>query len=213
MHCSAFLPAQEYRFMNRIRYLMLLTSALILSACGGSSGGGGNAATPSTGIFVDSLVSGIQYQTPTRSGTTNSAGEYDYLPGETVTFSIGGIVFGSSIAGPVVTPLSLVPGATDASDPVVTNIVRLLLTLDDDGDPDNGISIPAATITAAAGLTVDFSAADLATDTGVTTLLAALPTTPALVGTAVAQTHLTETLASTWGIMSWGSGSWQAAAP
>jgi len=184
-----------------------------LGACGG--GGADPPAPPvtaSTGVFVDSTVAGLHYETPTFSGTTNSAGEYDFLPGETVTFSIGGIVLGSAAAGPVVTPLTLVSGATDPTDPVVTNIVRFLLTLDDDGNPDNGISISATTTAAAAGLSVDFTIADLTTDAGVITLLATLPSTPTLVDATVAQTHFTEVLATTWGVMSWGTGTWKAAA-
>jgi len=201
---------------------ILALSASVLFVCACSGGGGGSSTTPpvvpttpttSTGVFVDSVASGIHYETPTHSGTTNSAGEYDYLPGETVTFSIGGIVLGSASAGPVVTPLTLVSGATDATDPKVTNIVRLLLTLDDDGDPSNGISISAATATAAAGLTVDFAAADLSADAGVTTLLSAIPSTPVLVDATTAQAHFTATLASTWGSMTWGTGTWQAATP
>jgi hypothetical protein len=195
-------------------YILMLAS---LAACGGggdkdSSNPPSPPVTASTGVFVDSTVAGLHYETPTLSGTTNSAGEYDFLPGETVTFSIGGIVLGSAAAGPVVTPLTLVSGATDPTDPVVTNIVRFLLTLDDDGNPDNGISISPATTTAAVGLSVDFTTPDLTTDAGVTTLLAALQGTPTLVDTTVAQTHFTEILATTWGSMNWGSGTWKAAA-
>jgi len=209
-----------------IKSFALAASVLMLTACGGGDSGSTQSSSPPTtpttvptvsaasiGVFVDSIVAGIHYQTPTFSGTTNSAGEYEYLPGETVTFSVGGIVFGSSLAGPVVSPLSLVAGASDATDPVVTNIVRLLLTLDEDGNFDNGISITAATTTAAAGLSVDFTATDLATDTGVVTLLASLTGTAALVDPVVAQTHFTQTLSSTWGTMSWGSGTWRAAGP
>lgn len=203
--------------MCRTKWLALSASVFLLSACGGGGSDGENPAaphTPSTGVFVDSPVSGLYYQTPTYSGTTNSAGEYDYLPGEMVTFSIGGITLGSALGGPVVSPLTLVSGATDATDPVVTNIVRLLMSLDDDGDPSNGISISAATFTAAAGLSIDFTTADLAADTGIVSLLAALPSVT-LVDASVAQSHFATTLAaqSNWGSMSWGSGTWQAAAP
>jgi len=194
----------------------LLILILMLASLGACGGGGADPPAPpvtaSTGVFVDSTVAGLHYETPTFSGTTNSAGEYDFLPGETVTFSIGGIVLGSAAAGPVVTPLTLVSGATDPTDPVVTNIVRFLLTLDDDGNPDNGISISATTTAAAAGLSVDFTIADLTTDAGVITLLATLPSTPTLVDATVAQTHFTEVLATTWGVMSWGTGTWKAAA-
>jgi hypothetical protein len=205
-----------YRFKKQI----WLTAALLLTltACGG--GGDSTTATAtatetvSTGVFIDSAVEGLQYETATRSGTTNSLGEYDYLAGETVTFSIGGIVLGSTIAGPVVTPLSLVPDATSATNPVVTNIVRLLLSLDSDGDPDNGITISSDVTTAANDLAVDFSEADLSADDGITNLLNNLPTLT-LVSESVAQNHFNQTLAvqakSTWGSLQWGSSQWRSA--
>ncbi len=210
------------------KILTLSVLALLLSACGGGGGSDSNnvntdpqtptpkpAPTPSTGVFIDSPVAGLYYETATYSGTTNALGEYDYLPGETVTFSVGGIILGSSTAGPVVTPLTLVNGATDATDPVVTNIVRLLLTLDDDGNPDNGITISAATAAAATGQTVDFNAADLASDPGMSTLLPLLPGSPALIDVTTAQTHFAATLAaeSNWGALAWGNGTWQSKTP
>jgi hypothetical protein len=192
---------------------LILLVSLFVSACGGGSGSTTSTATEtvSTGVFIDSAVEGLQYETATQSGTTNSLGEYNYLPGETVTFSIGGILLGSTTAGPVVTPLSLVPGATSASNPVVTNIVRLLLSLDSDGDPDNGITISNEVTTAASDLAVDFSAADLSADDGITSLLNNLPTI-ILVSESVAQNHFSQTLAgltnSTWGSLVWGSNTW-----
>jgi hypothetical protein len=207
-----------YRFKKQI----WLTAALLLTltACGG--GGDSTTATAtatatetvSTGVFIDSAVEGLQYETATRSGTTNSLGEYDYLAGETVTFSIGGIVLGSTIAGPVVTPLSLVPDATSATNPVVTNIVRLLLSLDSDGDPDNGITISSDVTTAANDLAVDFSVADLSADDGITSLLNNIQSLT-LVSESVAQNHFNQTLAvqakSTWGSLQWGSSQWRSA--
>jgi hypothetical protein len=205
-----------YRFKKQI----WLTAALLLTltACGG--GGDSTTATAtatetvSTGVFIDSAVEGLQYETATRSGTTNSLGEYDYLAGETVTFSIGGIVLGSTIAGPVVTPLSLVPDATSATNPVVTNIVRLLLSLDSDGDPDNGITISSEVTTAANDLAVDFSVADLSADDGITRLLNNIQSLT-LVSESVAQNHFNQTLAvqakSTWGSLQWGSSQWRSA--
>jgi hypothetical protein len=190
---------------------MLLT----LTACGG--GGSGDATpteTVSTGVFIDSPVAGLHYATATQSGTTNNLGEYDYLAGETVTFSIGGILLGSTLAGPVVTPLSLVAGATSANNPQVTNIVRLLLSLDSDDDPDNGISITSEVATAAAGLTVDFDVADLSDDAGMISLLSDIPSITLATATA-AQTHFSQTLAaqanSTWGSLQWGSSQWRSA--
>jgi hypothetical protein len=204
-----------YRFKKQIWFTATLL--LTLTACGGGGSDSATATateTASTGVFIDSAVEGLQYETATQSGTTNSLGEYDYLAGETVTFSIGGIVLGSTIAGPVVTPLSLVPDATSATNPVVTNIVRLLLSLDSDGDPDNGITISSEVTTAANDLAVDFSEADLSADDGITSLLNNLPTLT-LVSESVAQNHFNQTLAvqakSTWGSLQWGSSQWRSA--
>jgi len=199
--------------MSHKNLLALYTSVIMLSGCsgGGDSDPPQSTVTPSIGVFVDSAVAGLHYETPTYTGTTNSAGEYEYQPGERVTFSIGGIVLGSSVAGPVITPLSLVPGASDATHPVVTNIVRLLLTMDEDGNPDNGISLSAAAVTASANQSVDFNASDFAADPGMSDLLAALPGSPTLVDAAAAQSHFSATLASQsiWGSLSWGSGTWK----
>jgi hypothetical protein len=190
---------------------LIVLVSLFVSACGG---GDSTTAidTVSTGVFIDSAVEGLQYETATQSGITNSLGEYDYLPGETATYSIGGIVLGSTIAGPVVTPLSIVPGATSATNPVVTNIVRLLLSLDSDGNPDNGITISNDVTTAANDLTVDFSVADLSADEGITSLLNNLPTI-IIVSESVAQNHFNQTLAgltkSTWGSLVLGSNAWR----
>jgi hypothetical protein len=211
---------------TKFHLILLVSFALSLTACGGGGDSGDSdegdvggdeptipAVPASTGVFVDSVVTGLHYETPTFSGFTNSAGEYDFLPGESVTFSIGGIVLGSAPAGPVVTPLTLVSGATNPANPAVTNIVRLLLTLDDDGNSNNGILISAAATAAAASLSVDLTTTELTKDAGVATLLAALPGTPALVDATVAQAHFTEVLATTWGSMSWGTGTWKAVVP
>ena len=209
------------RFRRRVSHLktgILLMCTLALAACGGGGGGGGGSPpateTVSTGVFIDSAVEGLHYQTATQSGTTNNLGEYDYLPGETVTFSIGGIVLGSTLAAPIVTPLSLVAGATSVTDPQVTNIVRLLLSLDSDGNPANGITITGDVTTAASDLEVDFGVADLSADEGITSLLSNLPAIT-LVNESTAQSHLNQTLAvqanSTWGSLQWGSSQWRSA--
>jgi hypothetical protein len=167
-----------------------------------------------TGVFVDSAVEGLHFETATQSGTTNSLGEYNYLPGETVTFSIGAIELGTAPADGVVTPLSIVPDALSADDVQVNNIVRFLLSIDSDGDPDNGISITSDVITAAANVVVDFSVADLSVDPGVTALLDASPAI-ILVDETTAQSHFNQTLAlleaeqnTVWGNLQWGSGTW-----
>jgi len=115
--------------------LTVLVAAL--AACGG---GGGSIAV-STGVLVDSAVAGIGYKTATQSGITNAKGEYSFLPGETVTFFIGNIQFPPVVAKGTVTPLDIAQ-TTDINNQVVSNILVLLQSLDEDGNPSNGITIP-----------------------------------------------------------------------
>ena len=135
--------------MHHKRAVLLgLTFTLTLTACGGGGGGGDDyngAPDPieaSTGVLLDSPVINISYSTATgsRSGTTNSAGEFSYVRGDTLTFSIGDLKFPSVTAAQFVTPLNMAGTNNPRTDRVV-NIIRLLQTLDQDGNPDNGITI------------------------------------------------------------------------
>jgi hypothetical protein len=109
-----------------------------------------------TGVFIDSAVAGVTYRTVPGnfSGTTTATGQYQFAEGDTVTFSIGEIEFPSVVAKGVVTPVDMAPGNNSESQ-IVKNIAVLLQSLDADGDPSNGITIP-ATAAAAASQQVDF---------------------------------------------------------
>ncbi|OWY41114.1 hypothetical protein CEK28_02255 [Xenophilus sp. AP218F] len=124
------------------------TLALTLAGClwlTGCSLGDSAAPTPAplTGVFIDSAVAGLDYETPTLAGRTTANGEFRYRAGETVAFRIGKLELGSALAGRTLTPLSLT-GAPGAADPRALRIAQLLLTLDSDDDPANGIQIAAA---------------------------------------------------------------------
>ncbi|WP_157497718.1 hypothetical protein [Gilvimarinus chinensis] len=106
------------------------------------------------GYFIDSSVANLRYQTDTMSGYTDAHGQYQYLSGEQVIFSVGDMKFPPIPAQPTVTPLTLA-GSDVPQNNVVTNIVRLLLSLDLDRDPTNGISI--SDMAHEAGTPIDFS--------------------------------------------------------
>ncbi len=114
------------------------------------------------GKFIDSPVIGLDYQTDTRDGRTNIGGEFKYHDEETIVFSIGDIELPSTMARPIVTPLNIAD-SNDPENPMVVNILRLLQTLDDDSDPENGIEISQRTHEAAEGVNLDFSSEDFAT--------------------------------------------------
>ncbi len=151
------------RFNAKLTIMAAAISTLALAGCGGGSSSNADSSNTdsSTGVFVDSAVQGVAYQTTTQSGTTNASGEYEYATGETVTFSIGGVTLPPVAAKAVVTPFDMV-GTKDATNPKVINIGLLLQSLDSDKDPSNGITISAATITALQNL--ELSGDDFDTD-------------------------------------------------
>lgn len=93
-----------------------------------------------TGVFLDSAVENINYQTDTLSGTTNDKGEFEYVAGESVTFSIGDVVLPTVTAKSSITPLDF-SSNREITNETVVNVTRLLQSLDQDGDPSNGIKI------------------------------------------------------------------------
>ncbi|MCL2917802.1 hypothetical protein [Shewanella litorisediminis] len=110
------------------------------------------------GLFLDSPVAGIGYRTETQSGVTDAMGNYKYLPGETVVFFIGDLTFPAVEATGLVTPNDFAKG--DAI--TVSNIARILQTLDEDADPSNGISLSQATTDAFNGTALDIGSTGFA---------------------------------------------------
>ena len=143
---------------------------LLIAACGGGSGGG-----LKTGHFVDGPVEGLKYATATQSGKTSANGAFRYKMGETVRFYVGDVLIGEAAGAPEVSPFDLAgiePPQTGvqvrrtlnaikrskAATPfeVAINVAVFLQTLDEDGDPSNGIKIPDAMHALAAGVSLDF---------------------------------------------------------
>lgn len=155
---------------------MAVASVLItLSACG-SGGGGGNsseapsqAAAPATLLnarFVDAPTSHLGYRCDTGAlQFTADDGSFSCPHNSTVYFLIGDITLGSfTLNGDDidVTPMDLVSGA-DNNDDTVLHRVQLLLTLDDDQNPDNGLHISDATHRQFIGVSIDFNQTDFST--------------------------------------------------
>ena len=84
---------------NTKSYAMIALAVLLIAfsnvGCSGGGGGGGDgegdniSSGPRSGIFVDNAVEGLQYETSTQSGITDVQGTFQYIEGETITFSIG----------------------------------------------------------------------------------------------------------------------------
>ena len=135
----------------------VLAITFTLAGCGGGGGGGTPPPIDTTppvvemGVFIDSPVQGLTHQSGSNpSGITDANGMFDYIVGETLSFSVGGVQLGTLPDGqPVVTPNDFGAAAE--------NIARFLQTLDADATHINGIDLTAAA-TALTGTTLDASA-------------------------------------------------------
>ncbi|WP_328186642.1 carboxylesterase/lipase family protein [Marinobacter sp. OP 3.4] len=134
-------PNPNTALCRRTTFVATLTSlAFAVTGCGG--GGGSSTPDSLTGTFVDSPVSGLDYEgDQTEASVTDENGQFQYHEGETLTFAIGDLVLGSATGAGTVTPVDITEGASDGSDPGVSNRLVLLQTLDADGDLNNGIQI------------------------------------------------------------------------
>ena len=184
-------------------YSALFILAFAVSSCGGGGGGGGTTTpTTSQGKFIDAAVEGITYTSGSLTGTTSADGTFSYQTGQSVTFSIGGITLGTVSGSSIITPVQLVSGAVNETNPTVVNIVQFLLSIDDDNNPANGIKITPAMVTAAAGLSnIDFTLSGFDTDSGVISAISAIKSaaTVGYIGVydqTLAQAHLNGSLFS-----------------
>ena len=131
-----------------------------LSSCGG---GGGDAPASITGVFLDSPVNGLKYEANPSGQTdiTRGGGKFICKEGDTIGFYVGDVALGQTLCKEIVTPIDLVPGAIDETDPwenpIVTNIARFLQSLDNDLAPYNGININPDTIAEVTGRPIDIT--------------------------------------------------------
>lgn len=158
---------------------LTLASLVMLSACGGGSDSNSenNPSLPAPqavqqGLFLDSPVANLDYRnlSGSRSGQTTAEGLFDYLPGESLEFSIGDLDIGRAVSCAVMTPMTLA-GTVNVRAPRVNNLVRLLLTLDQDANPDNGIQITDNAKAVATQVDFSLSADEFALSPAVTNLI------------------------------------------
>ncbi|KQW99809.1 hypothetical protein ASC94_31010 [Massilia sp. Root418] len=156
--------------------LLSLAVAVALSACGSSDDAPAAIAPVKpqiSGLFLDGAVEGLDYVAGTAAkASTGPKGEFTCTTGDTVSFSIGGIVLGSAACAATITPLQLA-GATDVGDLKVVNRLLALQLLDDDSDPQNGIKLTADVKTALAARSADFTLPAAAFNTAMSANLAA----------------------------------------
>ncbi len=138
--------------MFAVRRVMVAAIAVLAATTAACSG------DVRTGVFVDGPVIGLRYETLTRSGLTTAGGEFEYDEGETVTFSVGGVVLGTTKGAKRISPFDLF-AVTPPTSPVdvrnhitdgvvsgfdrAANVCLFLQALDNDRDLGNGIDVTA----------------------------------------------------------------------
>jgi len=144
-----------------INLVLTFTALTLLLGTIGCSGGGGsgNSSTnaPLTGVFLDSPVSGLGYETRTHQGITEVGGAFSYQNGEAIRFYIGDMELCEVEAMPIITPIDCVGGTADVNHPMVTNMLIFLQAIDFDNDPENGIDIRTDLMHKEVGMQLDFS--------------------------------------------------------
>jgi len=156
--------------MKFYRGLLSLSIPFILAACGSDSSSN-SSPKKNTGVFLDSPVVNIGYRTDSLEGVTNSLGQFEYLSGEAITFFIGDLEFPSTAAMATVTPLNIAETESFSNSKVI-NMIRLLQTLDMDGDADNGLTMTDVAKSAATQVDFSLSESEFENSTAVTVLIA-----------------------------------------
>ena len=125
--------------MKKLTTLSLITAAIIgLNGCGGegSSTSAQNAQTL-TGYYVDEIIVGATYicNSDTSSpiiGTTGDLGDFNFVAGQSCTFSVGGIIVETT-------------GILENNETIITeddaDDLGYLLSLDNNANPNDGILI------------------------------------------------------------------------
>lgn len=135
--------------MNYKSFIPVVVTVCLINACGENSSDESNetrqrpqnlSSFNNQAYLIDYIVAGIDYQLiPSGArGVSNENGVILYTDRDTeVVFSINGLKFPAVALQEKITPVDIFPNNNDA----VTNALRFLQSIDNDGDPDNGITI------------------------------------------------------------------------
>ena len=125
--------------------LTAVALAVLLTACGGGE-------SVQQGQLVAPVVAGLDYETSSGlKGQTDAAGAFQFRPGDTVVFRVGGVSLGQAAAQGTVPLQSLLATApASLQDLALVRLMQTLYTLDTDADATNGVQIGAAVRTALA---------------------------------------------------------------
>ncbi len=117
---------------------LIISSMAVITLSLAGCGGGGSSTTPQTattdtGYYVDSAVAGVNYICGSQTGTTDKDGKFTFEKGQDCTFELAGITLKKIPSD------NLVDNAKVVENNV--SVARFLQSIDNDGNPSNGIQI------------------------------------------------------------------------
>ena len=115
--------------LNIKKSIALVAGAILFTACGG----GGSSSSTGKAYYLDSAVAGVSYKCGNQAGVTGDDGSFTFEKGSNCSFYLGDYKFKE------ISSAKLTNGAKIVEDD--TKIAAILQTLDDDGNPENGIHI------------------------------------------------------------------------
>lgn len=132
------------------------TAVFLLSACGGSGGSGAGLAgdgTPGSGYLIGPRVEGLSHG----AGLTGVGGEFNQPAGSVLNFRLGDLALADVRQRPRLSLYDLAGAAEQYRHNKGVRLGQLLLSLDTDADPRNGVQLGAA---AASAGELDWQASD-----------------------------------------------------
>lgn len=181
--------------MNKIRHQSFIKPSLYLIIFSFLTSCAVDSSDVDSGFFIDSPVKGLMFESGSIIGRTDSEGRFYHEGNQLVTFSIDGVVIGQTSPAENIFPFDLFTSNLFVSDTKVNNMSRFLQSLDNDGNPDNGIVIEESTRNEVVALFGTSTSIDFSTSSFQSITSTNIVKTYGLRSAIAARTHLLTSLA------------------
>ena len=83
----------------------------------------------------------MRYVSGTVTGKTLTGGVFSYQVGNSIKFYVGDVLIGEAVPASVLSPIDLVPGAKDVTNPTVVKIVKFMLAVNSSNDAEQSMLV------------------------------------------------------------------------